>query len=146
MGPGAWDGDEGLHSGGDEVSIGLVAYLPVNVLHDNITETAIREGEVTLRGTHSRVGLVVEELRDKVLSLNLAHGDSSTVFHPHIGDVVIRHLDESKPHTTGIDVGVGRLEGTQGETLIDDLLKARQAFGLVFSVNDELYLGRGSSH
>ena len=54
MGPGAWDGDEGLHSGGDEVSIGLVAYLPVNVLHDNITEAVSREGEVNLRGTQSK--------------------------------------------------------------------------------------------
>ena len=54
-----------MYSGSDEVNIGIVAYLPVNLLHDNITEAVPREGEVNLRGTQSRVGLAAEELATK---------------------------------------------------------------------------------
>lgn len=102
------------------------------------------EGKVNLRSTRSRVGLVVEELHDKTLSLSLAHGDSATIFYPNRCDVVVGPLNKSE--SDAMDVGGGRLEGTHGKTLLNNLLEARQVFGLVFGVNDDLDLGRGGSH
>ena len=49
---GAWDGDEGLYSSGDNDCIGVVTHLPVNELTDNITEVTPHEGKVNTRGMH----------------------------------------------------------------------------------------------
>ena len=34
------DGDEGTYSGGDQLSVGVIAYRPVDILHHNVAEVA----------------------------------------------------------------------------------------------------------
>ena len=47
------------------------------------------EGEVNLRGTHSRVSLLSEELRDEVLNLSLSDIDFATILHPNIRGIIV---------------------------------------------------------
>lgn len=115
---GARDGDEGLYSGGDEGSIGVVAHPPVDELTDDVTEVTPREGEVNARGTHVRVVIGLKVLRDKSLRHGLAHGYVAPGLDPDVADVAIRPLVDSDVYTA--DVGSGSLLGTQVETLCDD--------------------------
>ena len=36
----ALDGDEGPYSGGDQLSVGVIAYRPVDMLHHNVAKVA----------------------------------------------------------------------------------------------------------
>jgi hypothetical protein len=40
IGPPPMDGDEGTYSGGDQLSVGVIAYRPVDILHHNVAEVA----------------------------------------------------------------------------------------------------------
>lgn len=133
-----------MYSGGDEGNIVIATYLLVSILHDDETIAAPHEGDVNSGGTHNRIVVGFKVLRDKALRLGLAHGYIAPKFDPDVADLVTRALVESESDAT--DVGGSGLAGTLGETPLDDLLEARQVFGLVFSVNNDLGLCRGSSH
>ncbi len=134
-----------MYSGDDEGNIGVAAYLPVNVLGDDETEVAPREGDVNTRGTHSRVVVGFKVLRDKALCLSLAHGYVASKLDPDVADLVIRPFVESDSDTA--DVGGGSLVGTQVETLRDDRLIARNVRRLLFIVNKDIdFGGHGGSY
>lgn len=75
--------------------------------------------------------------------MGLAHGYLAPKLDPDVADLVTRRLVESQ--SDALDVDGGSLAGKLGERPFDDLLEARQVFGLVFSVNNDLDLWRGGS-
>lgn len=133
------DGDEGLHSGGDEGSIGVVAHPPVDEVADDVTKAAPREGEANARGTHVRVVIGLKVLRDKLLCHSLGHSHVAPGLDPDVADVPIRPLVDGDVHTA--DVGSGSLL-TQVETLRNDGRAVRDIRWIAFVVDEDLDVGR----
>ena len=140
---GARDVDQGLHGGGDEGNIGVVACLPVDVLGDDVTEDAPPESEVNVRGTHGSDVIGLKVLRDKALRIGLAHGYGAPKLDPDVADVEIKPLVESDSHT--IDVGSGSLTAKQVGRLRDDRLVVWNVRWLAFIVNEDLDFGHSGS-
>ena len=69
------DSDEGLHGGGNQRSIGVVAFLPIYVLHDDEALSAYLEGEVDAGDPHGSVSLTVQGFADELLRQGPTHGD-----------------------------------------------------------------------
>jgi hypothetical protein len=131
------DGDEGLHGGGDELGVGVVAYRPVDVLHCNVAIVARPEGEVDAGDTHGSVGLAVNGLPDEILRQGLTHSDGPAILDPSIGSAA-GLVDERDAAEV---VGVTGLSSVAA--LLDDRLGVQQVDGLAVGVNDELDLRHG---
>ena len=69
------DRDEGLHGGGNQRSIGVIAFLPIYVLHDDEALSAYLEGEVEAGDPHGSVSLTVQGFADELLRQGPTHGD-----------------------------------------------------------------------
>ena len=108
--------DEKLHGGGNDVSVGVVAPLPVDVFHYDVAEGARLEGEVDPGGPYGGVGVAAKVSCDIVL--RPTHGDGGAKLDP-----VMCFLAEGESDT--IDVGVGMLGTTLDAALLDDHLGSR---------------------
>jgi len=129
----ALDGDEGLslYGGGNHLSVRVVAYRPVNILHNNKPNVARLEGEVDIRGPYNGVGLVVEDLSDEVLRPGFTHGDGPAELNPSIG---VGLVDERDAAIVGVRACASLA------AVLDNHVGARQVGGLVVGVNEYLDL------
>jgi hypothetical protein len=134
------DGDEGLHGGGDQLGVGVVACRPFNVLHYNVAVVARPEGKVDAGDPHSGVGLAVDGLPDEVLRQGLTHSDGPAILNPGIGGAAGLVDERDAAEVVGIGVGVAGLGVSGVAALLDNRLGAQQVDGLVVAVNDELDL------
>ena len=79
------DSDEGLHGGGDQRGIGVIACRPVDVLHYDVAPAVRLEGDVDAGDPHGGVGLAIQGLADEVMRQGLTHGDGWAISDPSIG-------------------------------------------------------------
>lgn len=87
------NGDEKLHSGGDETSVCIAADLPFDELHDDITPAVTLERAVDGRDPDGGGNGALDSLRDVLLCSRLGHSDGPTVLDPRIGGAVFGLID-----------------------------------------------------
>jgi hypothetical protein len=145
---GAPDDDKGLYSVSDEINVGLVgitAYVPVNVLTNDETEAATREGLVNTQYTHGRDAVACKVTCDEIQHQGLGHVYAVPKLDPDMSDLLVRRRVEINSYT--MDIGGGNLAGTHIEALGDDHCKVRDIRWFAAVVNKDIDLrGHGGSY